>query len=62
MEDLTTKQIFTFGDSAYFLSASNTWDLTQAEALSFRSNLVTINYAKEQTFLAGLYCQYWSVD
>ncbi|BAY23130.1 hypothetical protein NIES2100_28940 [Calothrix sp. NIES-2100] len=55
MPDLTTKQIFIFGDSIYFLSALGTWGVAQAEALTFGGNLVTINDAKEQTFLAGLF-------
>ncbi|MBD2201903.1 lectin-like protein [Calothrix sp. FACHB-168] len=55
MPDFTTKQLFTFGDSIYFLSAPGAWSVVQAEALSFGGNLVTINDAKEQTFLAGLF-------
>jgi Ca2+-binding RTX toxin-like protein len=55
MPDLTTKQIFTFGDSIYFLSAPGAWSVAQTEALSFQGNLVTINDAKEETFLAGLF-------
>ncbi|ODG97245.1 hypothetical protein A4S05_14595 [Nostoc sp. KVJ20] len=55
MPDLTTRQIFTFANSIYLLSAPGTWGSTQVEAQSFGGNLVTINDSKEQTFLAGLF-------
>jgi hypothetical protein len=53
--DLTTKQLYSFGDSLYFLSAPGTWGTTQAEAQGVQGNLVTINDAAEQTFLAGMF-------
>ena len=55
MADLTTKRIYTLGDSIYLLSDLETWSLSQAEAQSFQGNLVTINNESEQTFLAGLF-------
>ncbi|MEA5534599.1 lectin-like protein [Crocosphaera sp. XPORK-15E] len=54
-DDSLIKQLYTLGDSIYLLSNSGTWDVAQAEAQSFGGNLVTINDAKEQTFLAGLF-------
>ena len=55
MADLTTKQLYTFGDSLYLLSTSDTWGTAQTEAQSFQGNLVTINNEAEQTFLTGLF-------
>ncbi|MEM7066025.1 MAG: choice-of-anchor C family protein [Cyanobacteria bacterium P01_B01_bin.77] len=55
LADLTTKQIYTYEDSIYFLSDVNNWGLAQAEAQTFQGNLVTINDGAEQTFLAGLF-------
>ena len=53
--DLTSKQIYTYGDSIYFLSDVNNWGLAQNQAQRFQGNLVTINDGAEQTFLAGLF-------
>ena len=55
MADLTTKRIYTFGDSIYLLSEPGAWGVAQTEAQSFQGNLVTINNEAEQTFLAGLF-------
>ena len=53
--DLTTRQIYTFGDSIYLLSNATNWSKAQAEAQTFQGNLVTVNDGVEQTFLAGLF-------
>jgi hypothetical protein len=53
--DLTTKQLYFFGDSLYLLSTRGTWGAAQLEAQSVQGNLVTINDGAEQTFLAGLF-------
>ncbi|MBD2516057.1 hypothetical protein H6G93_13755 [Nostoc sp. FACHB-973] len=45
----------TFGGSTYLLSKAGSWGQAQVEAQSFGGNLVTINNAAEQTFLAGKY-------
>ncbi|MBD2028280.1 Calx-beta domain-containing protein [Leptolyngbya sp. FACHB-711] len=55
MANLTDKQVFIFQDSIYLLSALGTWGAAQAEAQSYQGNLVTVNDAAEQTFLAGLF-------
>jgi hypothetical protein len=56
LANLTTRQIFTFGDSIYLLTnAESNWGQAQVEAQSFQGNLVTINTPQEQTFLAGLF-------
>ena len=55
MSDLLTQTIYTFQDSLYFLSNTQTWGAAQTDAQSFQGNLVTINNAAEQTFLAGLF-------
>jgi choice-of-anchor C domain-containing protein len=53
--DMTTQEIYTFGDSIYLLSSAGKWGDAQAEAQAFQGNLVTINDGEEQTFLAGLF-------
>ena len=53
--DLTSRQIYTWGDSIYLLSNEGNWGETQAEAQAFQGDLVTINDGAEQTFLAGLF-------
>ena len=55
--ELITKEIFTLGNSIYLLTSNAlTWGNAQTEAdEDFGGNLVTINNAREQTFLAGLF-------
>jgi Ca2+-binding RTX toxin-like protein len=49
------RQLYTWGDSIYLLSDSASWGEAQVEAQSFQGNLVTIESAREQTLLAGLF-------
>jgi len=55
MPTLIGQQIYTLGDSIYFLGGQSTWDIAQTEARSYGGNLVTINNREEQIFLAGLF-------
>ncbi|MEO0868154.1 MAG: lectin-like protein, partial [Cyanobacteria bacterium J06642_11] len=55
ISDLTTQQIYTYGDSIYLLSDAGNWGQAQAQAQTFQGNLVTVNDGAEQTFLAGLF-------
>jgi Ca2+-binding RTX toxin-like protein len=45
----------TFGDSTYILTNLSNWGEAQVQARAFGGNLVTINSAEEQAFLAGVY-------
>jgi hypothetical protein len=56
LADFTDKQIFTLGDSLYFLTNTDgKWGQTQQEAQTYSGNLATINTPEEQIFLAGLF-------
>ena len=48
-------EAFTYGSSTYLLTNLSNWGEAQVQAQAFGGDLVTINSAEEQTFLAGVY-------